>query len=178
MNTEEQKQVIHVSRLILQYFFSYIKYFFLTISVVIYTVIILFMVMAINPDVSFEFLKVFAFLDPKYAEGNFSLEISDLMKLFSVVTLFFWFITSAIRFVSKKYFNREVFIKEFISNKKKYMIFFTSYILFAIAVFLKGGFDVGFFFIFVVFGFIHLTSLSMYLLFKKLSKGVSSSAKI
>jgi hypothetical protein len=90
---------------IINLFFSYVKYFFLTGVILIFCTFILFILLSVEPNFSFEFLKYFSFIDPIYKESSYTLQKADILKIFSVLSFALLIILSLIKLILKKVFK-------------------------------------------------------------------------
>jgi hypothetical protein len=170
-NAIEEKIILMIS-MILQFPINYIKYIFLTGSVIFSVGILLLLIVFINPQFSFGFLKYFWFINPIYATGTFSMGIKEIMEIFLIVSLIFMIIINLIKIALKMIFNLELLS----SLKSKIITFFTlitsAYILASIIVFYN-KLDKGFYFVFVIFYIINLVSAIFYFLLDALSDALS-----
>ncbi len=158
--------------LITQFIISYIKYFFLTGSVIFSIVILLFITLNVNPNFSFGFLQYFSFINPVYKTGTFSMGVKETMQIFSVVSLVFMIIISLVKIALKKIFKLNILI----TFKSKIIVFFVpitlAYIFASIIVAFSDNLDKGFYFVFAIFYILNLVSAAFYFLFDGLLKGI------
>ena len=89
----------------IRFILNYLKYCFLTGSVIFSILILLFIILNINPQFSFSFLRLFAFLNPSYATGSYTIGLKEIVRLFFVVSLAFTFLLLLIKMVLKKVFK-------------------------------------------------------------------------
>lgn len=90
---------------IINLFFNYVKYFFLTGIIFIFCMFLLFIVLSIEPNFSFEFLKYFSFIDPIYKESSYSIQKADILKIFSVLSFAILVIVNLSKLIIKKIFK-------------------------------------------------------------------------
>ncbi len=158
--------------LLIQFLISYIKYLFLTGSVIFSIVVLLFIILNINPRFSFGFLQYFSFINPVYKTGTFSMGIKETMQIFSVVSLVFMIIVSLVKTALKKIFKLDILI----TFKSKIIIVFVpitlTYIIASVIVAFSDNLDKGFYFIFAIFYIINLVSVVFYFLFDGLLKWI------
>lgn len=99
---------------------NYIKYFFLLCLIVFFLLNILFIILNINPNLSFNFLKNLAFIDTIYKKDSSNLSVNEIAKLFSLLTLILYIISIPIEFALKKMFR----FKKNTPLKTKFFLFF------------------------------------------------------
>ena len=87
-------------------FINYIKYFFLTSSVIFSLFVLLFIILNINPNFSFGFIQYFSFINPTYETGTFNLNIKEIMEIFLVVSFVLMIIANLIKLALKKIFAK------------------------------------------------------------------------
>ena len=159
--------------IIIQFLINYIKYFFLTGSVIFSITILLFIILNIDPNFSFGFFQYFQFINPIYATGTFNMGIKEIMEIFSVVSLVLMIVASLIKMTLKKIFDLRVLIP----FRLKIIIFFIAitfaYILASIIVAYSDKLDTGFYFVFIIFYILNLISATFYFLFDMLSKKIA-----
>lgn len=173
----QNKQVIggqEISLVFIRFFINYIKYFFLTGSVIFSIVILLFIILNLNPNFSFNFIQYFSFINPVYATGNFSMGITEIMQIFSIVSLILMILSGLIKLILKKAFNFEILI----SLKSKIIIFFSiitlAYFFASLIVAFSENLDKMFYFVFAFFYCINLVSAIGYFLIDALLKRIKS----
>ncbi|MDD3263814.1 MAG: hypothetical protein PHT94_02870, partial [Candidatus Nanoarchaeia archaeon] len=157
----------------IRFFVSYIKYFFLTGSVIFSLTVLLLIILNINPNFSFNFLQYFSFINPIYKTESFSMGTKEIMQIFSVVTFILFIIITLIKFILKKMFG----FSKSLSLKLKIILFFigitlTYSIAFAIVAF-SDNLDKGFYFVLIIFYFINLVSAVGYFLLDALLNKIS-----
>lgn len=164
--------------LIVQFLLNYIEYLFLTGSVIFSIVMLLFIILNLKMEFSFNFLKYFAFINPIYKSGNFSLGIKEVMQIFSVISLILLIIVSLMRAALKRLFNFNI---AFSFKLKIIVVLFVitmSYIFAFLIVAFSDPKYKGFYFVFVSFYIYNLSSALFYFLFdailKKIEIGSSS----
>ena len=145
-------------------FVSYVKYFFLTGSVIFSLVVLLFIILNINPNLSFNFLQYFSVINPIYKTGYFHMGIKETMQIFSVVSLILLIIVSPIKFIFKKVFG----FNSSLTIKLKIVLFVVAitlaYVFASAIVAFSNNLDKRFYFLFIVFYFINLASAIGYFL--------------
>jgi len=88
-----------------KYLLDYIKYYFLT-GLIFFTLgVLLFIIINLKPDFSFNFLSIFSFIDPVYKTGTFELDLKKIMQIFTTVSLFLFIIGDLIKIIFKNLFN-------------------------------------------------------------------------
>ena len=163
---------------IISFLLNYIKYFFLTGSVIFSLAVLLFVLLNLVPDFSFGFLQYFSFLNPDYGTGTFSMDISEVMEIFSLVSLIIMFTSYVFSFTLKKIFNS--YIKFSLKLKILFLVVLITlaYLIAMILVTLYNALDNLFYYIFVVFYVANLISLVLYFLVDALLKKVTNFIKI
>lgn len=153
-----------ITTTIIPFLLNYLKYNFLTGSVVFSLAVLLFTLLNLMPNFSFGFLTYFSFLDPAYKTGTFSMRIPEVMKIFSLVSLVIMFASYILRFTLEKIFNRTF---EFFLKLKIFFfvaIITLAYVISAILITLNNALDSSFYFIFAVFYVFNIISLVLYFL--------------
>ena len=152
---------------------GYIKYFFLTGSVIFSLSVLLFVVLNLAPNISFGFLSHLSFIDAAYSTGTFSIGIPEVMKIFSLVSLIIMFASNVSKIALKKIFN----INFRLSFKLKIIVFVTiitlAYIIAITLVTLNETLDNLFYYIITIFYPGNLISLVFYFLVDALLKKVA-----
>ena len=160
--------------IIISFFLSYIKYYFLTGSVICSLAVLLFVLLNLEPYFSFDFFSYFSLLDPAYSTGTFSMGIPEVMKIFSLMSLVIMLVSYVLRFASKKIFN----ITFEFSLRVKLLFFVTmitlTYIISFILIKLDNALDNSFYYVFVVFYVFNLVSLILYFLIDALMRRVNN----
>lgn len=155
----------------------YIKYFFLTGSVIFSLVVFLFILLNIQPGFSFEFLSIFLFLNESYGTDSFAMGGADVMKIFSVVSFVVMLISSVVQMGVKKVFNISIEL----SLKSKLVIFGTiisaAYVCTMLLVTFNDTLDNLFYVVFGVFYVINLISLLLYFVTDTILKKVTAFTK-
>ena len=149
---------------ILSFSLDYIKYFFLTGSVIPSLTILLFVLSSLRPAFSFGFLSYFSFLDPAYGTGTFSMSIPEVMKIFSLVSLVIMFASYILSFSLKKIFNTTFEFSLKLKTLSLVTIVSLIYVIATILVTLDNGLDTSFYYIFAVFYIVNLIALVFYFL--------------
>jgi len=157
---------------IISFLLGYIKYFFLTGSVIFSLGVLLFVLINLMPDFSFEFLQYFSFLNFDYRTDTFSMGISEIMEIFTLVSFIIMFVSSVFNLMLKKIFN----ITHKFSLKLK-IILLTSmitlvYVIAIMLITLSNTLDNLFYYIFAIFYVVNLTSLMLYFLVDTLLKKI------
>ena len=147
---------------IIPFLLGYIKYFFLTGSVIFSLAVLLFILLNLIPNFSFGFLSYFSFLNPTYKTGAFSLGIPEVMKIFSLVSLVITFASYILRFALKKIFNITFELSFKVKIFSFVAIITSAYAIAAILVTLDNALDSLFYYIFAVFYVFNLLSLMFY----------------
>jgi hypothetical protein len=159
--------------LLVQFLINYIKYFFLTGSVVFSTFVLLVVIVSINPDFSFGFLQLFSFLNPAYKTGTFRMGIKEIMEIFAVVSLALLVIVWLAKAALKKFFNFSLKLR----LKHKIIIFFalitSAYILAALIAKFAFPKDLGYYLVFAVFYVFNLVSAVFYFLLDTLQETIA-----
>jgi|SRR3989344_2377149 len=155
---------------LIQLFLNYVSYFFLTGSVILSLVVLIFIILNIHPTTSFDFLRFFSFINPIYKNETFELSIREVMQIFAIVTLVLSIIVSSIKFGLKKIFG----VKILLSFKFKALLLFSiislSYAVAFLIIGLTDSLDKEFYAVFAIFYIINLISASVYFSFDLLSK--------
>ncbi len=162
--------------LIIQFLLNYIKYFFLTGSVIFSIILLLFILFNINPNFSFDFLKYFAFINPTYKSGTFSMGIKEVMQIFSVISLILLIIASLIKIILKRLFNLNLLISLKLRVILVFAIITISYIFAFFIVAFSEHLDKGFYFVFVIFYITNLFFILFYFLFDALKIEIRNSS--
>ena len=138
----------------------------------------MFVLLNLVPDFSFGFLQYFSFLNPDYGTGTFSMDISEVMEIFSLVSLIIMFTSYVFSFTLKKIFNS--YIKFSLKLKILFLVVLITlaYLIAMILVTLYNALDNLFYYIFVVFYVANLISLVLYFLVDALLKKVTNFIKI
>ncbi|MBS3076378.1 hypothetical protein J4481_01395 [Candidatus Pacearchaeota archaeon] len=151
-------------------FINYIKYFFLTSSVIFSLFVLLFIILNINPNFSFGFIQYFSFINPTYETGTFNLNIKEIMEIFLVVSFVLMIIANLIKLALKKIFNLE----NIFTSKLKITIFFSiitlAYITASLIVAFSPTLEKGFYFVFIIFYIINIFSAICYFALDFISK--------
>lgn len=152
----------------IRFLINYIKYFFLTCSVIFSLTILLFIMLNINPNSSLDFLKYFSFINPILKTGNFSLGIKEIMQIFSIVSFVLMVIIGLIRTVLKKMFHLDISLK----LKSKKLLFFViitfSYLFASVIIAFSNTLDTGLYGVFGIYYIFNLVSLVFYFMFDAL----------
>jgi len=90
---------------IVRFIVNYIKFLFLTGSVIFSLVVLLAIILTINPQFSFGFLKYFSFLNPQYQTDSFHMGIKEIMEIISAVSLALLIVLTPVKFALKRFFN-------------------------------------------------------------------------
>lgn len=146
----------------IQLFISYIKYSFLTGSVIFALTILLFIILNINPNFSFSFLQYFSFINPIYKTESFNIGIKEIMQIFSVASLVLMIIATLMKIALKKIFG----FNTLLTLKLKIIFFFVvitlAYILASLIVAFSNNLDRGFYLVFIILYLINLVSATGY----------------
>ena len=172
-NKTQNEMELKIILMGIRLFVNYVKYFFLTGSVIFSLVVLLFIILNINPHLSFSFVQYFSFINPLYKTGSFNMGINEIMQIFSVVSLILLIIISMIKFAFKKAFG----FNTFLSIKLKIVLFFVAitlaYVFASAIVAFSNNSDKSFYFVFAVFYFINLASAIGYFLLDALLNKIS-----
>lgn len=162
--TEQNKAIKY-----LLYFFkiilNYIKYNFLTGSVILSIGIAVFVVLNIDPNTSFEFMKNLSFIDSRYSAGDYSVNGSDLMKIFSIFSLFLYILISIITLILNKLFNIILIIKLRYKILACFLIILLAYMIAFIVMASNKSFNINYYFIIGALLIINLICAITYILF-------------
>ena len=90
---------------IVRFIAHFVKYLFFTGSVLFYLIVLFAIILTLNPQFSFGFLKYFAFLNPEYQAESFHIDTQGIMKIVSVVSLALLIVLTPITFALKRFFN-------------------------------------------------------------------------
>lgn len=154
--------VVKIVIILIKLFINYVKYCFLTITVMFSFGILLFIILGLNIDLSFSFLQYFSFLNPEYKTRTFNIGVEGIMGIFSIISFIVGGIIAIIRYLLKKLFGLEITI----SLKQKIYTLFTivtlAYILAAIIIALTDSIEKSFYFILIVFYIINFICLAGY----------------
>jgi|GEM_PF-3618072 len=137
--SEEQAKKMGVT--FLRSFISYLRYPFYMFNILFYFALVVMAIIQNAPDMSFEFLKHFAFLDSKFADPKASFHMQDMLKLFAFVSLAFIAFKELVRVLLKKFFDIDFCFDRFLTQKRKYLLFFLSYILLFLFIFVIPEFE-------------------------------------
>ncbi len=173
LNNTKNEAGLKILLTAIQFFISYVKYFFLTGSVIFSLTVLLFIILNINPNFSFNFLQYFSFINPLYKTGSFSMGIKEIMQIFSAVAFILFVIITLIKFTLKKIFGFNISL----SLKLKSILFFVAitlaYIFASVIVAFSDNLDKGFYLVFIVFYFINLASATGYFFLDALLNEIS-----
>lgn len=122
-----------IVKIVSKYLLDYIKYCFLTGFIFFTLGVLLFIIINLKPDISFNFLSVFSFIDPAYKTGTFELDLKKTMQIFSIVAFILLLIGDLTKIVFKKLFNINI---EFKLKTKKLVLFSGITALYFLAVLL------------------------------------------
>jgi len=169
----ENKFLKNLVLIIIRFVINYIEYFFLTGSVIFSLVVLLFVILNINPNFSFDFIQYFSFLNPTYKTGAFSMGIKETMEIFSVLAFIFMIILASIKILLKKVSGIDIYF----TLKSRALFFFAIITLVYISAFFIIAFsdklDKGFYFVFTVFYISNLICIMLHLLFAALSEKIT-----
>lgn len=173
LNNARNEVGLKVLLTIVKFFVGYVKYFFLTGSVIFSLTVLLFIILNINPNFSFNFLQYFSFIDPVYKTGSFRMGIKEIMQIFSAVALIVFIIITLIKFALKKIFGFNIDL----SLKLKIFLFFIAitltYSIASTIVAFSDNLDKGFYLTFIIFYTINLISTVGYFLLNDLLNKIS-----
>ncbi|BCX15719.1 MAG: hypothetical protein KatS3mg097_611 [Candidatus Parcubacteria bacterium] len=172
---EQQNTTKLIVLLIFRFLISYIKSFFLTGSVVFSVGILLFIILNINQNFSFGFLKYFSFVNPLFKEESFSMGIKEIMQLFLFISFIFMIIIGVFKVIMKKMFKMDIdLLFSFKSRLIVILSFITVfYIISFFIVALNENLDKkGFYIVFIIFYIINLFCTLFYFLFDFISKKI------
>ena len=178
MSVETKKKTeLKVIIIIIQIFLNYIKYLFLTGSILFSLAALLFIIVNINPHFSFEFIQYFSFVNPLYRTESFSMGTKEIMEIFSITALFLWVILAPIKFFLKKTLG----VNFTLSLKLKIILFFSIisliYSFALIFAVLDNSLIKGFYFVLIVFYIINIASTAGYFLLNTLLNKISTYQK-
>jgi len=155
-----------------QLILGYFRYVFLTGSVIFSLVFLLVIVLSVNPDISFGFLRYLSFMNPLYGNGSFTMGIEELMQIFFVTSFVLMIVLTPIEFAVKRILKRE----KLLTQKTRLIVCFASitsiYIVVSLIVAVR-GYDSGLYIIFAFFYCINLVSTLGYILVEALIQRVS-----
>ncbi len=175
-NTKNESAFILVV-VAIRLFLSYIKYLFLTGTILFSLTAILLIVATINPHFSFEFLQYFSFLNPSYKTESFSMGKKEIMEIFSITALFLWIVLAPIKFFLKKKFG----FNTTLSLKSKIILSFVIISLLYFFTLLSAKLDDhsnnNSYFVFIVFYIFNLISMLGYFLLNALLNKISNYQK-
>lgn len=160
-NIIKSKIILIVLRLIVSYF----KYACLGVLVIISLLFLLAPILSFSPHFSFEFLKYFAFIDPKYGYHEVSMDQNDILRLFSFVSLLFMIIAEIVKMILKIIFK--ININFSIKKRAVTIVLFltTIFVIASISVSIKYGYDPGIQTVFSAFYAISLVFTVFYLVY-------------
>jgi len=102
-------------------FVNYIKYFFLTFIVLLSLLMVLFVILNIKSDFSFDFLKYFSFVNAIFNKETYVMHTKEVMQIFSIISLLVYAFMGIIKYLINKIFN----LKLEVSLKNKLIILFS-----------------------------------------------------
>ncbi|MFH1409198.1 MAG: hypothetical protein ABIH34_04785 [Nanoarchaeota archaeon] len=162
------KIIVRMMLLVLYLLLRYIKYVFLTGSVVCSLVVLLFIIINTNPQFSFSFLQMFSYLNPMYATGTFSMGIEEIMQIFLAISFVFMIIGIGITEVLKKLFKRDLSISAKAKMTLIFILMSIAYAIGAILVLLR-DLDPSFYGILAIFFIFNFISATLYFIVDRFS---------
>jgi hypothetical protein len=120
IDSTEKETGIKIFLTMTKLFINYIKYIFLTWSVVFAFSMILFIIISINPNFSFGFFGYLSFINPIYENTEFSMGPKETVELFSILSLIIMVVSYLIKIILKKLFKINIII----SLKSRIIFFF------------------------------------------------------
>jgi len=171
---EKIKLLENITKLVFRYILKYAAYSFLTAAVIItITVLLVIFTTIIGDSLSFPFLKYFAFINPAFREGTFSLGIKEVMEIYSVVVFAVMALFELIKFIFKQ---RGIEIKVSFKRKLVYTFIFLS-VIYLVAFLIEPSIRVSegsnnskFYFVFVIFYVITVISSMIYEVLNRFSE--------
>jgi len=85
-----------------RFFLGYLKYCFLTGTVIFGFTGLFFIATNLGVTISFEFLKYFAFINPLFGKESWTGGITELMQIFSILAFIMFLVASLIKFIFKR----------------------------------------------------------------------------
>lgn len=164
--------ILHLIIILIRLSISYIRYALLTVVVILLLTPIIFILLIINPNFSFEFLRYFAFLNPEYKTGSYSMGKKEIMEIFSVISFILWISVSVIKLLINKFFGLSFSSH---TKLKKFLLFFTFNIVYLGSIITVGISDTienAGIFVFLLFYFIELFAIIAYLVLCSLSQSL------
>lgn len=160
---------------IINIFFSYVKYFFLTGVILIFCMFLLFIVLGIEPNFSFEFLKYFSFIDSIYKESSYTLQKADILKIYSALSFAILIIISIFKLIINKIFKYNINLK--LKHKFIIILSISTILLFQSIILVKAkNIDNSLYFILILTYLINLFLTIIYLFISSLANFINKLA--
>lgn len=153
-----------------RFLLNYIQYSFLTGLVILILVATIFIVANLNPNSSFGFFKFFSFIDPIYKTGTFTLGKKETMQIFSASSFILLIIANLIKFLFKNLLAVNLDIKPRLKKIALFTVVTSIHFFAVLLVLFDETLDKNLSFIFILFYFGGLISLTGYFFFDGLLK--------